>query len=39
MTKISVIIPVRNEAEKIEQCLEAVFGQTVKPFELSDMIK
>ncbi len=28
--KISVIIPVRNEAEKIEQCLKAVFSQTYK---------
>lgn len=34
MDKISVIIPVRNEAEKIEQCLEAVFSQTMKPFEV-----
>jgi glycosyltransferase involved in cell wall biosynthesis len=34
MTKISVIIPVRNEAEKIERCLEAVFNQTKKPFEV-----
>jgi glycosyltransferase involved in cell wall biosynthesis len=32
--KISVIIPVKNEAEKIERCLEAVFGQTIKPFEI-----
>ncbi|GEM_PF-4510768 len=30
--KISVIIPVRNEAEKIEQCLKAVFNQTLKPY-------
>jgi glycosyltransferase involved in cell wall biosynthesis len=34
MDKISVIIPVKNEAEKIEQCLEAVFEQTIKPFEI-----
>lgn len=34
MDKISVIIPVRNEVEKIEQCLEAVFNQTMKPFEV-----
>ena len=34
MDKISVIIPVKNETEKIEQCLEAVFEQTVKPFEV-----
>lgn len=26
MNKISVIIPVKNEADKIEQCLEAVFN-------------
>lgn len=32
--KISVIIPVRNEADKIEQCLEAVFNQSYKPFEV-----
>ena len=34
MNKISVIIPVRNESEKIERCLEAVFNQTIKPFEV-----
>jgi glycosyltransferase involved in cell wall biosynthesis len=34
MDKISAIIPVKNEAEKIERCLEAVFGQTIKPFEV-----
>ena len=34
MDKISVIIPVKNEEEKIAQCLEAVFGQTIKPFEV-----
>jgi glycosyltransferase involved in cell wall biosynthesis len=34
MNKISVIIPVRNEAENIEQCLEAVFDQTKKPYEV-----
>ena len=32
--KISVIIPVRNESEKVERCLEAVFNQTLKPFEV-----
>jgi len=32
--KISVIIPVKNEADKIERCLEAVFNQTIKPFEV-----
>ena len=34
MDKISVIIPVKNEADKIEQRLEAVFNQTVKPHEV-----
>ena len=34
MDKISVIIPVRNESEKIERCLEAVFNQTIKPYEV-----
>jgi len=32
--KISVIIPVRNEADKIEQCLKAVFSQSLKPYEV-----
>lgn len=32
--KISVIIPVRNEAAKIQRCLEAVFSQSLKPFEV-----
>ncbi|MBT9132988.1 MAG: putative mycofactocin biosynthesis glycosyltransferase MftF [Firmicutes bacterium] len=32
--KISVIIPVRNEADKIERCLEAVFSQSLKPYEV-----
>jgi len=32
--KISVIIPVKNESEKIERCLEAVFNQAIKPFEV-----
>ncbi len=32
--RISVIIPVRNEAEKIERCLEAVFAQSIKPCEV-----
>ncbi len=26
MTKISIVIPVKNESEKIERCLEAVFN-------------
>lgn len=34
MDKISVIIPVKNEADKIERCFEAVFNQTIKPFEV-----
>ena len=34
MDKISVIIPVKNEADKIERCLEAVFDQTIKPYEV-----
>jgi len=32
--RISVIVPVRNEADKIEQCLEAVFAQSLKPCEV-----
>lgn len=32
--KISVIIPVKNEADKIERCLKAVFNQTIKPLEV-----
>ena len=34
MSKISVIIPVMNEEEKIAQCLEAVFSQSLKPHEV-----
>ena len=34
MDKISVVIPVKNEEKKIEQCLEAVFSQSLKPHEL-----
>ena len=34
MDKISVIISVKNEEEKIERCFEAVFNQTIKPFEV-----
>ena len=33
-SKISVIIPVRNEAKRIERCLEAVFSQSLKPHEV-----
>lgn len=32
--KISVIIPVKNEGENIENCLEAIFKQTIEPFEV-----
>ena len=32
--KISVIIPVRNGADKIEQCLKAVLSQSYKPYEV-----
>ena len=33
-TKVSVIIPVKNEADKIERCLNAVFAQSLKPCEV-----
>jgi len=32
--RISVVIPVQNEADKLEQCLEAVFAQSYKPYEV-----
>lgn len=32
--RISVIIPTLNEADKIERCLEAVFSQSLKPYEV-----
>ena len=32
--KISVIIPVKNEEDKIERCFEAVFSQSLKPHEV-----
>jgi len=32
--KISVIIPTRNAADKIEGCLEAIFSQSLKPYEV-----
>ena len=32
--KISGVIPVKNEADKIERCQEAVFNQTVQPYEV-----
>lgn len=31
MDKISVVILVKNEEEKIERCLEAAFSQSLKP--------
>lgn len=32
--KISVVIPVKNEEEKIEECLNAIFNQTLHPYEV-----
>ncbi|MFQ5996669.1 MAG: glycosyltransferase [Dehalococcoidales bacterium] len=32
--KISVIIPTKNAGEKIEKCLEAIFTQSIEPFEV-----
>jgi len=32
--KISVIIPVKNQADKIENCLKAISEQTLKPYEV-----
>ena len=32
--KITVIIPVRNQANKIGKCLEAVFAQSCRPYEV-----
>lgn len=32
--KISVIIPVKNEGEKIQRCLETVSAQTIRPVEI-----
>ena len=32
--KVSVIIPVKNVAGKIEQCLKAVFAQSLPPYEV-----
>ncbi len=32
--KISVIIPVRNQGERIEKCLKGIFQQTLKPYEV-----
>jgi glycosyltransferase involved in cell wall biosynthesis len=33
-TRISVIIPVKNMAGKIEQCLKAVYAQSLPPYEV-----
>ncbi len=32
--RISVVIPVRNEADNIEKCLQAVFSQSLAPHEV-----
>jgi len=32
--KISVILPIRNEEDKIDRCLNAVYGQTILPYEV-----
>jgi len=32
--KKAVVIQVKNEADKIERCLEAVFSQSHKPYEV-----
>ena len=32
--RISVVVPVKNEEEKIRDCLEAVFSQSFKPYEV-----
>ncbi len=34
MGKISVVLPVMNEEEKIGQCLEVVVSQSLKPHEV-----
>jgi len=34
LPRISVIIPVKNMAGKIEQCLKAVFAQSLPPYEV-----
>jgi glycosyltransferase involved in cell wall biosynthesis len=34
MTKVSVIIPARNEEEHIRGCLDSLMNQTKKPFEV-----
>ena len=32
--RIPVVIPVRNEADKIEQCLKVILSQSLKPHEV-----
>ncbi|MFC1985397.1 glycosyltransferase [Chloroflexota bacterium] len=32
--KVSVIIPAKNMADKIEKCLEVIFSQTYQPYEV-----
>jgi len=32
--KISVVVPARNEADNIQQCLQAVFSQSCPPYEV-----
>jgi cellulose synthase/poly-beta-1,6-N-acetylglucosamine synthase-like glycosyltransferase len=32
--RVSVVIPVKNEADKIGRCLEAVLSQSLQPFEV-----
>ena len=34
ITKISVIVPVYNEAAKIARCLQALLNQTLQPYEI-----
>lgn len=33
-SKISIILPIRNEENKISQCLDAIYSQTVLPYEV-----
>lgn len=33
-SRVSVIIPVRNGATKISKCLEVIFAQSLKPYEI-----
>lgn len=32
--KISVVIPVKNEEETIQECIKGVFSQTIRPYEI-----